>query len=172
MHWLEKRQQTHSEEEMRKHRCAFTGHRPEKLWGDEGRILAELRKEILSAIDDDYTTFLTGCSRGADLWAADIVIELRRHRKSLKLICAVPFEGFETRWPVDWIKHYQRVRKQTDWVQVISNGYSPSAYQKRNIWLVRHASRLIGVWNGSPSGTKNTIDYAICQNVPVHIIRI
>ena len=47
--------------------CAFTGHRPEKVVGYEGKIIVELRKEILKAVDAGYSTFLTGMSRGTDL---------------------------------------------------------------------------------------------------------
>ena len=93
------------EEELRCHRCAFTGHRPEKAVGYEGKIIVELRKEILQAIEAGYTTFLTGMSRGVDLWAADIIIHLRRYNHDLKLIGVIPYEGFESMWPVDWKKH-------------------------------------------------------------------
>ena len=72
-----------------------------KVVGSEGKIIVELRKEILKAIDDGYGVFLTGMSRGVDLWAADIVIELRRYNKELKLMCVIPFEGMEDRCPVD-----------------------------------------------------------------------
>lgn len=51
MRWLSKRkaniQTSVSEQELRLHRCAFTGHRPEKVTGLEGSIIVELRKEIL-----------------------------------------------------------------------------------------------------------------------------
>ena len=56
-------QQLH-EAVKRQYRCAFTGHRPEKVIGSEGRIIVELRKEILQAIDEGYNVFLTGMSRG------------------------------------------------------------------------------------------------------------
>ena len=125
-----KAQPQRPEAELRKHRCAFTGHRPNRLYGCEGDVIVSLRKEILAAIEDGYTTFITGCSTGVDLWAADIVIEMRRQNKELKLICAVPFEGFDSKWPVDWVKHYKMVRKQADWVEIISPSYSPEAYQK------------------------------------------
>ncbi len=161
-----------SEEELKLHRCAFTGHRPEKLLGSEGDVIRELRKAIEAAIEDGYTTFISGGSRGVDLWAADIVIEMRRYNKNLKLILAIPFEGFEERWPPDWIKHYKLVRKQADWVQVIAPGYSADVYQTRNMWMVRRSSRLIAVWNGSPSGTKNTMDYAVSRGVPVVHIKV
>ena len=159
-----------TEAELKLHRCAFTGHRPERLRGMEAAVIAGLRKEILDAIEDGYTTFVTGCSRGVDLWAASIVLELRRTNKSLRLICAVPFEGFESKWPPDWIKHYKMVCKQADWVEVISQSYSADAYQKRNEWMVRRSGRLIAVWDGLPSGTKNTVDYAISQGVPIRLI--
>ena len=167
-----KAQPQRPEAELRKHRCAFTGHRPNRLYGCEGDVIVSLRKEILAAIEDGYTTFITGCSRGVDLWAASIVLELRRTNKSLRLICAVPFEGFESKWPADWIKHYKMVRKQADWVEIICPEYTPDAYQKRNMWLVNRSTRLIAVWDGRPSGTKNTVDFANSQNIPVKIIEV
>lgn len=160
------------ESELRLHRCAFTGHRPERIRGSEAMVIAGLRKEILDAIENGYTTFISGCSRGVDLWAASIVLELRRTNKSLKLICAVPFEGFESKWPPDWIKHYKMVRKQADWVEIIAPGYSPDVYQKRNVWMVNRATRVIAVWDGYPSGTQNTVDYAKSKEVPTYVIKL
>ena len=156
----------------RQYRCAFTGHRPEKVIGSEGRIIVELRREIEKAIADGYKVFLTGMSRGVDLWAADIVLELRRYNKDLKLVCVIPFEGMEERWPEDWKKHYELVRKQADFVWVLSDRYSSDAYQKRNQWLVDHAASLIAVFNGSASGTGNTIQYARDTGVQIHIIEV
>lgn len=161
-----------TESELRMHRCAFTGHRSARLYGLEGDVIVSLHNEILAAIEDGYTTFITGCSTGVDLWAADIVLELRRQNKALKLICAVPFEGFDSNWSVDWVKHYKMVRKQADWVEVISPNYSPEVYQKRNIWMCRHSSRLIAVWDGLPSGTQNTIDYAREIGLSINVIEV
>ena len=160
------------EEELKKHRCAFTGHRPEKIVGQEGFVIVELRKAIESAVNEGYTTFISGCSRGVDLWAADIIIEMRRHNKRLKLICAIPFDGFDEKWPLDWKKHLVLIKKEADWIQVISNEYHPEAYQKRNIWMVNKASKIIAVCNGEPSGTLNTVRYAETQNVSIHMIQV
>ena len=100
------------------------------------------------------------------------MIELRRYNKDLKLMCVIPFEGMEDRWPVDWKKHYNLVRKQADHVQVLSDRYSSDVYQNRNKWLVNHSSKLIAVFNGEPSGTGNTIQYAKEQGIPVEIIEV
>lgn len=167
-----KRQRLLSEAELRSHRCAFTGHRPEKITGLEGKIIVELRKEILKAIDDGYTTFITGMSRGVDLWAADIVIHLRRNNRSLKLIGVIPFEGFETGWTVDWKKHYSLVRKELDWIHVIAPQYQKDAYQVRNEFMVDHSSRILAVYNGVPGGTQNTILYAQSKKVPVITLEV
>lgn len=47
-----------------------------------------------------------------------------------------------------------------DLVKFICNGYSHSAYQIRNEWMVDHSKRLIAVYNGEAGGTRNTLMYA------------
>ena len=42
------------EEELRAHRCAFTGHRPEKIVGKESYVIRELRSAIETAINGGY----------------------------------------------------------------------------------------------------------------------
>ena len=59
-----------NEEELRKHRCCFTGHRPEKLKTPVFIVKLKLANEIKQAIKDGYVTFISGMSRGVDLWAA------------------------------------------------------------------------------------------------------
>lgn len=159
-----------SEEEKRMHRCCFTGHRPEKLIRSEIEIKAALREEIKQAIQDGLTVFITGMARGVDLWAAEIVLDLRKWNQDVKLICAIPHEGFEARWSANWKQLYHHVLDNADLVRVITSGYHTGAYQIRNEWMVNHSARVIAVFNGQPSGTKNTIDFAECQGVSVRII--
>ena len=135
-------------------------------------VIVELRKAIEEAISEGYTIFITGCSRGVDLWAADIVIETRRHDKRLKLICAVPYEGFDDQWPIDWRKHLSLVKSQADWIHNVGEEYHGDIYQKRNMWMIQKSSRVIAVCDGTPSGTLNTIHYARSQNVPVILIPV
>lgn len=157
-----------SEAEKRKHRCCFTGHRPDKLNISEKAVIRALEKEIRIAIQDGYNVFLTGMAMGVDLWAAEIVIRLRKKEKlPLKLIAASPFEGFEQRWPVAWQKRYNAVMAEADLIRFISPCYHRDCFQDRNIFMVNHASRVIAVYNGEKGGTKNTIDYAIRNGIPV-----
>lgn len=159
-----------SEAELCLHRCCFTGHRPEKLKRNERDIKAALREQIDQAVDDGLTVFITGMARGVDLWAAEIVLEQRKRNDTIKLICAIPHEGFEIRWSTEWRQLYRYVRDHADLVRIIGNGYHSGVYQIRNEWMVNHSARVIAVFNGQPSGTKNTIDYAYRQRVPVVLI--
>lgn len=54
-----------------------------------------------------------------------------------------------------------------DYIKEVNPKYSHNCYQIRNEWMVDHSARVIAVWNGSPSGTKNTIMYANQKGVPV-----
>mgnify|MGYP003312113691 CR=1 FL=1 len=57
--------------------CCFTGHRPEKLSMSEGKVKSALLQEIMKSINDGYNVFISGMARGVDMWAAEIVLELK-----------------------------------------------------------------------------------------------
>ena len=71
-----------TEQELRLHRCCFTGHCPEKIDMPERKVIAALEKQILAAIDEGFTTFIFGMARGSDILAAEIVMRLRKKTPS------------------------------------------------------------------------------------------
>ena len=156
-----------TENEKRMHRACFTGHRPEKLTRTEKDIVRDLEKEIRQAIADGLSVFITGMARGVDIWAAQIVLSLRNSGYDIKLVCACPYDGFESGWSKDWQKQYKEILAAADYVKYVCEGYSRSCFQIRNEWMVNHAARVIAVFNGEKSGTKNTIDYAAKAGIPV-----
>ena len=159
------------EKELRLHRCCFTGHRPEKLVVPIGKVITGLQQEIEKAIEDGFSTFITGMARGVDIWAGEIVLELRDKGRPIRLICASPYHGFEEGWSDEWKQRYRSVMTKSDLVRFICPGYSSGCFQRRNEWMVDHAARVIAVFNGQQSGTKNTIDYAEQRCVPVHMVK-
>lgn len=160
-----------TEAEKRAHRVCFTGHRPEKLMRFEWLIKRDLEKQIRQAIADGLDVFITGMARGVDIWAAEIVLKLRHKGAPIKLICACPYEGFEERWESSWQNRYQEILNEADLVRYICPDYSADCFQIRNEWMVNHSARVIAVFNNKPSGTMNTIEYAIRQNVPIEFIK-
>lgn len=117
-----------------------------------------------------YLTFITGMAYGVDLWAGEIVVRLRQSNPDLHLIAAIPFPGFEGRWSSEWKKAYTDLLAKADLVRYICPSYNAGAYQRRNEWMVDHAARLIAVFNGAASGTKNTIDYAIRIGISIEYL--
>lgn len=160
-----------TEKEKRLHRCCFTGHRPEKLNRPEREIKLELKKEICRALEDNFTVFITGMARGVDIWAAEIVLQLRKDGVPVRLICACPYPGFERNWSSSWQARYTAILRTADLVRFISPCYSSRCFQVRNEWMVNHSSKVIAVFNGQPSGTKNTIEYAQQQGISVQQIK-
>ena len=106
-----------TETEKRKHRCCFTGHRPEKLQAPEGVVTAALEKEIRQAIADGFNVFITGMARGVDIWAAEIMLRLQDAGEAVRLICACPYQGFERGWKQSWQERYQAILSAADLVR-------------------------------------------------------
>ena len=155
-----------NEEELRKHRCCFTGHRPDKLKIPERQLAVLLEREIREAVDRQFTTFITGMAKGTDLIAAEIVLRLREHDSRLKLIAALPYPDFELHWGGGWTERFQHVLTMADLTRAICPRFSYSSYQARNEWMVNHSALVIAVFNGESGGTKNTLDYAQKSGVP------
>ena len=159
-----------NEQEARKHTCCFTGHRPEKLKQTEQEIKPLLEREIAVAIMDGFPIFITGMARGVDLWAAEIVLSMKKRGYPLRLVCASPYEGVGKSWSTPWQDRYRRVWEGADEKYYICQSYSRDCYQRRNEWMVDHSARVITVYARKRGGTRNTIAYAKANRVPVKLI--
>ena len=159
------------EDEKRKIRCAFTGHRPQYLTRCEEDVRVDLENAIMAAIKDGYTTFISGLAYGVDIWAAEIVARMKAHNPALHLVAAIPFPDFSDGWTEEWKARYNVLLAEAEYVKVMAPAYSNEAYHARNRWLVDHSSRVIAVYNGEPSGTRNTILYARKTRVPVQVLK-
>lgn len=159
-----------NETELRKHRCCFTGHRPEKLAVSEEHLTVLLEDAIERAVEQQFTTFITGMAKGVDLVAAEIVLRLRERDSQIKLIAALPYPDFGLHWSDGWTERFQAVLSAADLKQCICPRFSYSAYQARNEWMVNHSGLVIAVFGGEKGGTKNTLDFAEKKRVPCVII--
>lgn len=151
----------------RLHRVCFTGHRPEKLNISERKIKKLLRPVIAKSIEEGYTTYITGMARGFDLCAADVVLEAKKHHADIHLICALPIKNFEKMWSLAEQKHYRDILSKADFVKVVSEHYTSSCFQVRNMYMIDRAARVIAAYNGAAGGTLNTINYAKRNHVEV-----
>lgn len=143
--------------------CCFSGYRPEKIpaWAANSpltppELRAGLEDAIARACRDGYRLFVTGMSRGFDLWAAGAVLRLRR-QFPIQLLCAVPFDGQAAHWEPFWKAYYQKVLLRADFVHSLSGRYTPDCFYVRNRFMVDGSSRLICWYDGLPGGTAFTL---------------
>jgi len=147
--------------------CCFTGHRPQKLsWGyDEDhadclKLKVILKEQIEGMIKKGVSTFITGMALGTDIWAAEIVLELKKTHSDIQLIAAIPHEGQERRWSDEYVSRYNMIRSAADNVTVLHDHYTRSCMHERNRLMVDNSAHIIAVFNGEKGGTKGTIEYA------------
>lgn len=148
-------------------RCAFTGHRPEKLpWGTDEtdpRCLALKRKllqTVLAQAAGGAEAFLCGMARGCDLYFAQAVLTAKQTYPGITLEAWLPCPSQADRWPEKEKWLYQQLLGQCDQVLVLEPEYTDGCMLRRNRAMVERCDRLISVWDGSEGGTAATVRYA------------
>ena len=155
----------------------FTGHRSNKLpWKyDETKescvlFKKHLKSVLIKAIENGFTNFISGMAIGVDTIAAELVIELRNTYKSVTLEGAIPCPGQESPWPQKARDRYKELLAQCDTVHYVSDHYTDTCMNDRNLYMVEKSDAVIAVWNGKPSGTGNTVRFAKEHGCKVKII--
>lgn len=170
---------------------AFTGHRPDKLYGyDLSTYKYQILKNTLFKILEDFiykrdiTTFITGGALGFDTLVFDTVEELKKDYQ-VQQILAIPFKNQPNKWIKENIDKYNNMKKKAINIYVdeqkgdkdysikntIVGEYHPAKMQKRNEWMVDNSNILIACWNGDTSGgTYNCISYAKKQGKEIYVI--
>lgn len=155
----------------------FSGHRPEKLpiGGDNGaeviRVLKSiLYKEILDSINNGFNCFITGLARGVDLWAGEIVLELKAENENVRLIAVSPYRSYGKNFDGEDKYSFGNIMLKADEFVCISEEYTKDCIRRRNQYMVDNSDKLIAVVSDYKSGTGSTIRYAQNQGIPVRII--
>ena len=146
----------------RRKTCCVTGHRDISEQKKE-TITRLLRQEILKAIADGYTHFISGFATGADLLFADIVVQLKAVYP-ITLEAAIPYPG-RMKTPD---KTFQRLIQCCDEVKIHSSAYFKGCYMRRNRYMVDQSQRIIAVYDGrSTGGTAATLRYAKGKEIQI-----
>ena len=80
---------------------------------------------------------------------------------------AIPYAGQAERWDRADRARYEALLARCDYKTVLQEAYSPGCMQRRNRYLVDHASMLIAVHDGLPGGTQQTIAYALRRGLDI-----
>lgn len=148
--------------------CAFTGHRPHKFpWKyaeTDPRCLSlkqTMYEEIERLAASGVYHFFSGMALGTDVWAAQIVLNLRSKYPNLSLHCILPCERQEVKWTAKDQELYRDILRRADSIEYISQDYYTGCMLDRNKKLVSSAEILLAVYNGEQrGGTAATVRYA------------
>ncbi len=135
-----------------------TGHRPNKLGGysnDVLRKLVALADQWLAEHNPDLV--ISGMALG---W--DTALAIAALRRGIRTKGYIPFEGQESRWPVESQRRYRTILGKCVGMTIASNqGYSPAAMQRRNELMVDDSDLVLALWDGGEQGgTWNCVEYA------------
>ncbi len=161
---------------------AITGHRPNKLpcgynfLPTQSRWAASFVNYLIFRIIDAYhkrgpLRILSGMALGVDQLFCIAALEAKKRGAVLTLTACIPCHDYDAGWTCASRRLYSDILSRCDEkIYVTPSGYTQRCLQLRNEFLADHADELIAIWDGSPSGTRNCVNYAKSINVPVTII--
>lgn len=156
------------------HTIAVTGHRPDKLWGYDLNKYGWKRLRIYfvrELMKHKATDAWSGMALGVDAVFAQSVLILRDSGYNIRLHCAIPCRNHSSNWFPESVEMYNSILSEAYEVKLVTDKpYNPYLMQIRNQYMVDNSDEVLAIWNGTPGGTANCVNYARKQNVPVTIV--
>ena len=160
--------------------ACFTGHRPQSLpcGFDEThpaclKIKHQLKRLIKGLINKKSVThFISGGALGVDMWAMEIIFELKEEYPNITLEVSIPCRSQADRWNCKSQERYSRLISLCDKKTFVQEQYTADCMMKRNKYMVDNSDYVIAIWNGKPSGTGKTIHYTIDNSKPVYCVDV
>lgn len=138
----------------------FTGHR--QIFAYEQEDLSTLlENEIQRQIALGAEVFRAGGALGFDTLAAIAVLKAKKKYPHIRLELILPCPTQTQNWSVSDVRLYEKIRKQADCYQYVSDFYYDGVLQMRNNRLVDGAEVCIAYLNNSHGGSAYTSARAI-----------
>lgn len=130
-------------------------------------IKAAIEKQLRVLIEEGLEWVIIGGQPGVELWAAEVVLELKNEFPELKLGVLMPFLEQEKNWKEERKEFYQMIMDQADFVEVVSKKpyIAPWQFKARDEFSLDHTDALLLVYDeekeGSPLFLKKAADRRI-----------
>lgn len=140
---------------------AITGYKPNELGIFTAQnpgiaiIKHTLRSRIINLIEDGVEWFILTGQTGTELWAAEVIIELKEEGSAIKFAVLMPFLEQESRWPEPMKESYHHVLSKADFVDAITKRPydSPSQLRQKNDFIVQKSHGALVVYDEETPGT-------------------
>lgn len=106
-----------------------------------------------------------------DMFAAEVVIELKEKYPWILLEMVSPFDAQAVKWPPELRARHDRLFELADITTATGHAYTKGAMFSRNRYLVANADLLLAAFDGQPGGTAMTCDLAKKYEIPIIYIK-
>ena len=141
---------------------AITGYKPTELGIFDQKhpgipvIKAAYRERLIRLIEDMGTTwFITNGSPGCELWACEVILELKDDYPDIRLGILLPFLEQEAKWKEPVQAQYLAVLNQADFVDAISQKpyENPSQLRNKTEFMIEKSQGLLSVFDEEHGGS-------------------
>lgn len=171
-YWIEHKKTVPPESELRLHRACFSGALPERSGRLKSLNLVRLESAVYRAVDEGFTTFITGMRPGIELDGAKYILRLRENGsgerlRCLKLAAVITHRGMADRYADQFRDVYEDVLRRADFVKVISDQYREGLAEEHDRWIVARCSLVIAVGGNSSDGVPGIIRQAVGDGIRI-----
>lgn len=162
--------------------CAITSQRPTRFkfkYQEYMTSCKRLKKRLHDVFAELYQRgvrrFYVGGALGVDLWAGEILLEMRRQEEyqNLEIVLVYPFPGHDERWDPKSRERLYHLKENCDQFVMGSEVVGAQGYRERTAYMVEHADCLVAVYDvepAGPSGVKAALRIAEARELPVVLI--
>ena len=159
--------------------CAITSQRPTRFkfkYQEYMTSCKRLKKRLHDVFAELYRRgvrrFYVGGALGVDLWAGEILLEMRRREEyqGLEIVLVYPFPGHDERWDPKSRERLRHLKENCDQFVMGSKIVGAQGYWERTAYMVEHADCLAAVYDDEspgPSGVEAALRMAEVQKILV-----
>lgn len=162
---------------MKINTACFTGNRIQRLpfiFNENNKesnlIKQRLEEEIKKALANGYNHFISTIQLGIDMWAAEIVLRIKKFYPEVILEASLPYENQANFWTESQREQYFNILSKCDYINYTSTRYTASCSKLASIYMIDKSSLLIAVYDENDKETMAIIDYA--ENKGLSLVKI
>lgn len=140
-------------------------------------IKAALKKSLFTMMEDGLEWVLISGQLGVELWAAEIVFDLKSEFPDVKLAVITPFLEQEASWNENNTEWYRSVLAKADFIDsVTKKGYEkPWQFRLKNQFFIEKSDAMLLLYDQEKEGSPKyiyemAVQYQIKHSYPIHLI--